>query len=313
MAKELADAQVFITGATGYIGALLAKRLLAEGCQVHILVRSTSKTNLLDPIIDNLIVHVFDGSYESVCQAIQKAKPDLVFHLASFASVTIEASDIEHMIDSNVLLGTFLSEAMGHYGVENIINTSSYSQHYGQQSYLPNSLYAATKQAFEDILLYYSKFHNVNVINLVLFDNFGPNDPRNKIMNLINRAMREGYVLPMSPGEQLLDLLYIDNVIDAFIVAASYLVEGRGKGFERYAVSSGKPIKLKDLVQLVGQTAGKKISVGWGDLEYRPGEIMIPWSKGEILPGWKPRISLVEGILLFLQDNDDKRWEGENG
>ncbi|MFP7298718.1 NAD-dependent epimerase/dehydratase family protein [Neobacillus niacini] len=314
MDKKLANLRVFVTGATGYIGSFLAKRLLEEGCTVHILVRNTSNLKLINPIIDNLFVHVYDGSYESIDRAIQKARPDLVFHLSSFASITIQTSDIENMISSNILLGTFLAEAMSKHRVTKIINTSSYSQHYNQQEYLPNSLYAATKQAFEDILLYYAHFHSFNVINLVLFDNFGPNDPRNKIMNLLFRALKNGNVLSMSPGEQFLDLLYIDNVIDAYMIAASRLMDGKGKNVERFAVRSSKPIQLKELVQLIEKISDKKISVRWGDLEYRPGEIMIPWSKGEILPGWSPSISLEQGISLYLQDdskNQQRKEEGE--
>src|SRR5690606_40584249 len=73
--------------------------------------------------------------------------------------------------------------------VKYLINTSSYSQHVNQEHYNPNSLYAATKQAYEDILRFYST--KLNIINLVLFDNFGPNDPRPKIMNLLYKSLVE--------------------------------------------------------------------------------------------------------------------------
>lgn len=300
---SLKNAKVFVTGGTGYIGSCLVKRLVSEGCMVHILTRPSSSTRPLASVMDSIRVHVSDGSYESIELAIASANPDLVFHLSSFASITYQTRDIENMITSNILFGTHLAEAMAKNSVTNLVNTSSYSQHYDQEDYHPNSLYAATKQAFEDILLYYSKSSQMQVVNLVLYDNFGPHDPRPKIMNLLERARMEGNVLSMSPGEQFLDLIYINNVLDAYVVAGERLLAGKVQGMERYSVSSGRHIQLKELVQLYEQIAGGKIEVNWGQLNYRPGEIMVPWTKGIPLPGWKPSISLEQGIRMFVEEN----------
>ncbi|MCA1322109.1 NAD(P)-dependent oxidoreductase [Bacillus tianshenii] len=300
---SLKNAKVFVTGGTGYIGSCLVKRLVTEGCKVHVLTRPSSSTRALSSVMDSIQVHVSDGSYESIERAISSANSDLVFHLSSFASITYQSKDIENMITSNILIGTHLAEAMAKNGVTNLVNTSSYSQHYNQEDYHPNSLYAATKQAFEDILLYYSKASQMQVVNLVLYDNFGPHDPRPKIMNLLERARTDGKALSMSPGEQFLDLLYIDNVVDAYVVAGERLLAGSVQGMERFAVSSGRNIQLKELVSLYEQIAGGKIKVNWGQLNYRPGEIMVPWTKGISLPGWKPSISLEQGIRMFVEEN----------
>lgn len=270
---------------------------------VHVLVRLSSNTLPLASVMDSIHVHVSDGSYESIDRAMATANPDIVFHLSSLASITYQTKDIENMITSNILFGTHLAEAMSKNRVKHLVNTSSYSQHFNQEDYHPNSLYAATKQAFEDILLYYSKTSQLQVVNLVLYDNFGPHDPRPKIMNLLERARTEGKTLSMSAGEQCLDLMYIDNVLDAYVVAGERLLGGKVHGMERFSVSSGRHIQLRELVKLYEQIAGGKIEVKWGQLDYRPGEIMIPWTKGIPLPGWKPRISLEQGMRMFVKEN----------
>ncbi len=304
---NLKGVRVFVTGATGYIGSSLTKRLVKEGSSVHVLVRSASNKHGLREVIDQITEHVYDGTYQSIDQAIRDSKPEIVIHLSSFASISYETKDVPAMLESNIVFGTYLAEAMANHKVTNLLNTGSFAQHFQQEDYYPNSLYAATKQAYEDVLLYYTKHSILNSITLVLFDNFGPNDPRPKIMNLLYRSMKDGTTLLMSPGEQWMDLLYIDDVIEAYIQAASLLMENKVLGSLRYAVGSEKLIQLNKLVLLMEQLSGEKIRVKWGARDYRSGEIMIPWRKGVPLPGWKQSIPLEQAIDRFIKENDQYR------
>ncbi|WP_078555141.1 NAD-dependent epimerase/dehydratase family protein [Bacillus alkalicellulosilyticus] len=292
---------VFLTGATGYIGSQLTKRLVTEGHEVHILTRPLSSLSMLHEVEKHISVHCYDGTYQSIENAISSVRPDIVFHLAAYAKLTYEPSEIEGLIKSNILLGTHLVEAMTKNKVTNLVNTSSFSQHYQQEVYLPNSLYAATKQAFEDILRYYTTFANLKVVSLTLFDNYGPDDPRPKLMNLLYKAAINQTELKMSPGEQLLDLLYIDDVINAYVIAGNRLLEERNLSvFEKFQVRSNRPLKLKQIVQLFEEISAFKLLIHWGGINYREGEIMIPWQGEEILPNWKPYFSLKEGLKRFL-------------
>lgn len=305
---NLKGAVILVTGATGYIGSHVTRRLVKEGCTVHVIVRQTSDRTQLKEAREKIAEHLYDGTYESIERAISTALPDIVIHLSAFATITYQSNDIEKMIVSNILLGTFLAEAMANHQVYRFINTSSYSQHVNHESYQPNSLYAATKQAFEDILQYYSRSSLMNILSLVLFDNFGPDDPRPKIMNLLYRTMTDGKRLVMSPGEQQLDLLYINDVVNAYVVAATRLMNvGPSPCHERFAISCGQRIKLKDLVRLFEQISECPLEVEWGGIDYRPGEIMTPWNQGNILPGWSPSISVEEGIRLFISENQRKK------
>lgn len=301
---KLKNIRVFITGATGYIGSRLTSRLVKEGSIVHVLIRPTSNKQGLKDVLNDIEEHVYDGTYESIDRAICLSRPDIVFHLSSFASIRYQTEDVPSMLESNIILGTFLAEAMSKYGMNRLVNTSSFSQHVGQERYNPNSLYAATKQAYEDLLLYYSNYSFLNTVTLVLFDNYGPRDPRPKLMNLIYRALVEKTTLLLSPGEQFMDLLYIDDVINAYLVASAHLLDDNVRGYERYSVGSKKRIQLMKLIPLVEKISEKKIRVKWGALDYRPGEIMVPWQNGSPLPGWEQSISLEQGIEMFLKENN---------
>ncbi len=296
---------VLITGATGFIGSNLTKQLLKNGSEVHIIKRPHSKLTMLNAVQHSINIHTYDSSTESVFNILNVAKPDIVLHLASLATVTYEPKDILPMIQSNVLFGTQLVEAMIANKIYNFINTGTYSQHYENKEYSPQSLYAATKQAFDDILIYYSETTPLKIITLKLFDSYGPCDPRQKIIPLLLKTFIEKTHLSMSPGEQLIDLVYIDDIVNAYLVAIERLLHGCYEKKEEFAVSSERPIRLKDLVTVFESVTNSNLQIKWGGRSYRIREGMIPWNKGTHLPGWKPVVPIQEGIRRLLEIEGD--------
>jgi len=286
----------FVTGATGFIGSHLVKRLNEAKWDVHIIKRTNSNVDTLKPIKNKVHFHLYDGTVQSLLKAMSDVRPDTVFHLASFFTAEHEANQINNLIQSNIQFSTHLLEAMTVNNVRMLVNTGTSWQHYQNQSYSPVCLYAATKQAFEAILKYYSEVNSVNSITLKLFDTYGPNDTRRKLFNLLDEHSRTGKVLAMSGGEQLIDLVYIEDVIDAYLCAANLLKKNNINHEMSYCVTSGSPIKLKELVQRYCQLLDKTININWGVLPYRRREVMIPWASGTILPGWSSKVSLDEGI-----------------
>jgi nucleoside-diphosphate-sugar epimerase len=287
---------VFVTGATGFIGSHLVKRLNEVKWDVHIIKRTNSNLDTLGPIKNKVHFHTYDGTVQSLLKAMSDVRPDTVFHLASFFTAEHEAKQINDLIQSNIQFSTHLLEAMTVNNVRMLVNTGTSWQHYQNQSYSPVCLYAATKQAFEAILKYYSEVNSVNAITLKLFDTYGPNDTRKKLFNLLDEHSRSGKVLAMSGGDQLIDLVYIDDVIDAYLCAANLLKKNNINHEMSYCVTSGSPIKLKEIVQRYCQLLDKTINIKWGVLPYRHREVMIPWSSGTILPGWSSKVSLDEGF-----------------
>lgn len=291
---------VLVTGATGFIGSHVARRFVEKGWSVHILVRHQSKLAPIHTIEKSVTVHEHDGTMEGLFDIVKASRPDIVVHLAAFSFVHYEPKDIEPMIQSNVLFGTHLAEAMVANGVNHLITTGTYSQHYENKPYSPSCLYAATKKAFSDILTYYTEATPLQVITLELFDNFGPNDPRSKIMNLLHKSAKEQKPLAMSPGEQLIDILYIDDVVDVYEMTVERFASGLAGKNEVYAVSSERPLRLKDVVKIYEKVSGQKLKIEWGARPYREKEAMVLWNQGKLLPGWKAKTSLEEGIRKFI-------------
>lgn len=285
-----------VTGATGFVGSHLAKRLINEGWDTHIIVRQQSKLDIISEIKGKLTIHIYDGTTEGMLDILSKSNPMVVFHLASLFLVQHQSNDIESLINSNILFGAQLVEAMVKKEIYNLVNTGTSWQHHNNADYHPVNLYAATKQAFEAILKFYLETTPLRAITLKLFDTYGHNDPRPKLFNLLKKVAEENKPLAMSPGEQLIDIVYIDDVVDAFIIAAERLLNEKTKHYENFAVSSGSPITLKELVKIYEDVIGKKLPIEWGERPYRAREVMVPWNRGKRLDGWKAKVNLKEGI-----------------
>ena len=102
----------------------------------------------------------------------------------------------------------------------------------------------------------------------------------------------------MSPGEQLIDLIYITDIIAGFTQLAELLASDTELAGE-YVLTSGRQIPLKELAQLFCKVSGRKLNIDWGGRPYRDREVMVPW-KGMPVPGWESKVKVEEGIKLFL-------------
>jgi nucleoside-diphosphate-sugar epimerase len=294
--------RVLLTGGAGFVGSNLARVCLREGWQVGVLYLPDAGLSMIRDILPKIQAYPIDGTTASIFKAVEDFKPNLVFHLASIFLAKHTPADIPALIQANVTFGTQVLDAMSESGAAYMVNTGTSWQHFEDAGYNPVNLYAATKQAFDDILGFYVQSGHIKAITLKLFDTYGPGDPRPKLFHLFEKTAREGSRLEMSPGEQWLDIVYIDDVVNAFILAAKRLFNGEVKQHESYAVSSGHPIRLRDLAERYQETTGQKLDIVWGGRPYREREVMRPWSKGAPLPGWQPRISLENGIRKRMRE-----------
>ncbi len=296
-----------ITGASGFVGSHLAHYLIKNGWMVHAIVRKTSNINYLRTS-DQLRTHVHDGRTEHLINILKIFKPNIVFHLAAQSLAEHDSEQIETLIESNILFGTQLLEAMSKNGIKYFINTGSYWQHFETNKYNPVNLYAATKQAFEAIIQFYTECNGIHAVTLKLFDTYGPEDPRNRLFNLFDSAAKSGEVLNISPGAQKIDLVYIDDVVGAYVIAAQLILSGK-KLDESYGVSSGRQISLKEVAKIYQKITKKNIKINFGGKSYRQREVMVPW-KAKRLPGWKPLTDLETGIAkLIVEPNEAEPFQ----
>jgi nucleoside-diphosphate-sugar epimerase len=290
-----------VTGASGFIGGHLVKELIRSGWSVHALGRPTARFHQLESSVGaGLVAHVDPGDAGELVRIVDSIRPSVCFHLASHFVVQHQISDVPLLVDSNIAFPIRLANALAAVGDVTLVNVGTAWQHRESRPYGPVNLYAATKQAFEDILVYYAESRQMQVVNLKLFDTFGPGDPRPKLFNLLLTAARQGTELELSPGYQLIDLVHVSDVVSA-LLAGHRAAGDKATGF---GVSSGQPVSLRRLVEIFEEETGLPIRAKWGIRPYRSAEMFEPWDAGPPPPGWSPRIELACGIREVLKAFD---------
>ena len=286
--------RVLITGITGYIGSHLA-RVLLPNWEVFGLVRHPLRTEYIADIQDRLHLVTTDGSYTSVEAAVREVRPDLTYHLAAYYTGAHGPEVTPALISSNVTFGAYLLEAMSACGCSALVYASTVMAHYGGAAYRPLNLYAATKQAFSDLLAYYTDAGLVRAVTLVLSDTYGPDDQRPKILNLIKQAAQTGTRIALSSGGQDYDVVHIDDVSSAFCLAGEGLLKSEFCG-EVFQVVPERPLTLRQTVEKLCRVNGWSLNADWGERPPAEREIRKAIRLYPPVPGWTPAVSLDEGL-----------------
>lgn len=288
-----------ITGATGYIGSNLLRYLLEQNWELYIIAQPEFGYSNIEDVKDQIHIVEYDKDINTLIDFFKLAKPDVVFHLAAAVINDYKPEQISVLIESNILFGTQVLEAMKHSETRMFINTGTYWQNYNSEGYNPVDLYAATKEAFDKIIQYYVDAYRFRCISLRLFDIYGENDNRPKLLNLLYNVAKGGGSINISPGGQLLDMIHISDVCRAYLKAYDLLVEKTDVAFNIYSVSSGKLRTLKDIILLFEKEIDLQLNINLGARPYKNREVMRPFQVYDTLPNWSPLIDIETGFSKF--------------
>jgi nucleoside-diphosphate-sugar epimerase len=276
--------RLLVTGATGFIGSHLIPLLLREKFQVAIIKRKQTRYE------NNNVVIIDSDSYESINSGIQDFKPDIVIHLAALYLNKHTPAQIAELIDSNITFGTYILEAMAENNVSKFINIGTQAQHFGNKQYCPVNLYAATKEAFKDILAFYQD-KGIQHKTIELFDTYGEGDTRKKIMELLINACRNKEPLDLTPGGQFIDLSSVDDICEflaAHIKKQDFFDNGT-------IALSGTVLKLRDLGAMIESLFNAPGILRWGAKQYRENEMLNP-------PEYYPKVQLkADSLQDYIQ------------
>lgn len=285
-----------VSGATGYVGRALVKSLVAQGLEVHCPVRPSSDVSRLPR--EGVAIHTLHDGFAELDGAFGTGDVETVFHLATHQPADASPGEVARVLEANVEYGTQLLEAARRAGVRRIVNTSSNWQYGAGGAIRPNSLYAATKAAFQQLLGFYCGEHGFRALSLVLYDVYGPADERPKFIPELVRLAGKGADLDMTEGRQRISLVHVDDVIAAYLRARSLILE-LPEGEHRVHFLPGQVLELRAWVERILAALPEPPTIGWGKLPYRDNQIMEPWV-GPVLPGWEPKVPIEDGIRGML-------------
>lgn len=302
-----------VTGANGFIGSSLVRRLTAEGVAVYAMVRADSDHSRLESTPGIKVIQVQSFELTELQKSLTGVSAEVVFNLASYG-VNPQDRDPEAMIEGNVNLVARLLLATADWPLKRFVHTGSCSEYGGNPSpntfisedwpLQPTSLYGAAKAAS---VIYGSALAlqlRTPFVTLRLFGVYGFGEgPHRLIPYLIDRVNR-GQFVDLTPGEQVRDLLYIDDVADAFITAT------QSDNLDSYAVynlCSSQPVQIRDVAEAVADAMNAPRNLlQFGERPYRADEAM--WIVGDNrrfkdATQWQPQIYLTDGIRRMIDSN----------
>jgi len=298
--------RVILTGSTGFIGANLARRLLGDGHEVHLLVRPAENRWRLTSIVDDVQLHtVALQEQERLGAIVAEIDPEWVFHLAAYGSYSSQR-DVQTIVSTNYNGAVNLVEACLRTGFEAFVNAGSsseygYMDHAPRESELaePNSHYAATKAAATLYCRFTAHQQQRRLATLRLYSVFGPwEEPTRLLPTLILCALR-GELPPLVSPTIARDFVYVDDVVDAFISAAKAPLDDPGAVFN---VGTGIQTTLYQLVEIVRERFRIDVDPKWGSMPDRHWDTDVWVSDPTSIQaqvGWKPAYELGDGLQHF--------------
>ncbi|MBX3409382.1 MAG: NAD-dependent epimerase/dehydratase family protein [Phycisphaeraceae bacterium] len=278
-------ARALVTGARGYIGSRLCALLTSRGVRVHALAR----TPLPIPHCES-VYSIDENLFDAATAAVAACEPTAIYHLAAAGMRPGETDD--EIIQANITLGAALLSAAGQMPERPVfVGAASYWQYPPHED--PPNLYTASKAAFVELMRSYAR--TVACASLVLFDVYGPKDPRPKLIPAMLNAAHTGTPLLATPGEQVLDWSFVDDAAEAFL-AASAALAGECRGLRVWAASSEFRHTPRHAAAVLEGILARPVPVRWGARAYPPGQIMTPIDTLPRVPGWSARIDLREGL-----------------
>lgn len=294
---------ILLTGATGFVGTRLLPMLLARGHAVIAAVRSVGDSRLVAKEQVGRLRYIEWGrgaaEFEAaLARACMGTRLDSVINLVGYATVDHTAADVDALIEANFAAGVRAVDCAVRHGARTFIQAGSFWENgAGAACDMPNCLYASLKTALSVVLRHYiAQGRLESVLHLKLFDIYGESDPRGRLLALLVQAQRTGVTVRLSAGTQKIDLVHVDDVVAAFLLAEEQAATGGLSGHHEYSVNTRASRSVREVVALVEMVTERPVPVAWGARPARTVDTETPWSGGDWLPGWVPTVPLVEGI-----------------
>lgn len=289
------------------MGANLARRLLARGHEVHLLLRPSHRPWRLEGIRDQVTVHSADlGDAAQVEAAVMAAEPGKVFHLAAYGAYSHQ-QELAEITRVNFLGAVHLLQACRRAGVAVMVNAGSSSE-YGYADHAPsederlepNSYYAVTKAAATHACRLEAG-GGLRAPTLRLYSVYGPwEEPSRFIPTLIRHGLA-GTLPPLVNPDVARDFVHVDDVVDAMLLAAGL---ENGQVAPIYNLGTGKMVTIAQAVDLARDLMGIKAQPVWGSMADRRWDTDV-WvsdpslAKAEL--SWQPGHDFASGLAATVQ------------
>jgi len=302
-------ARVLITGATGFIGSHVARRLLRKGFDVHILCRPRANFERLRDIRRRLRVHTASLSdRKGLRRTVSAIAPKYVVHLAAATMRAGMAADLEDIVLTNTIGTLNLLDACDAVDYAGFVNTGD-ALEYGSKRRPAKESDACRPTTFDGrakaVATLYARYaafaRDRPILTLRLFSVFGPDDHPTRLVPQVIAAALANDTLRLSHPAVARDFLYVDDVAALFESALHASTRLRGEVLNG---GSGRSITLKELADGVRSLTKSRSEACWGAYPlaaHDRGCWTADVTKLHALLPWRPRFTFEEGLRLTIR------------
>lgn len=307
---DLTKERILVTGAGGFVGASLVRRLLGQGVRPHVILRANTNIWRIADIKNKMSVHEGDiTDAVSIQRIIEDVRPTIIYHLAAHGAYPTQ-TDAGRIMTVNVMGTLHLLKALEKVEYKLFVNTGSSSE-YGFKDkpmretdvLVPNSFYAAAKAA-QTLLCQYTALRQTqggaasqkkNIVTLRLFAVYGPYEEPARLVPTIIRSCLQGKDLTMVRPQIARDFIFVDDVVDAYLNAEALMKHGG----EIFNIGAGVEVTLKQITGALLNLTGALVRVHWGAMPDRIWDSPT-WvgdvGKAKALLGFTARTPLEQGL-----------------
>lgn len=314
-AHALAGRRTLVTGAGGFIGSHLVEALLRTGARVRAFVRYESRggagwLDQLDPAVRGEVELARGDVRDASTVTAAVAGTDVVFHLAALVAIPWSYRSPDAYVSTNVVGTMHVLEACRRYDVGRIVHVST-SEVYGTAQYVPiderhplrpQSPYAASKSAADQLMLAYHLTFETPAVVVRPFNTYGPRQSLRAVVPTIAAQLIAGTPVRLGSVDPTRDLTFVSDTVDALVRA------GHTPGIDGRTIQlgTGREVRIGDLAEMLSRIAGVPLQLVHDPERVRPpssevDRLVADNTLARELLGWRPLVGLEDGLAATVR------------
>lgn len=308
---KLEHKHILVTGATGFVGSHLVKKLVSLGNTVYSLsISSNPQSYFYQQRLNerSVVINLDICDFEKVKDIVSKCSIDLIFHLAAQPLVDVAYANPRRTLESNIMGTVNILEAARLFGTKGVIVASSdkaYGKH-GKKKYTEwaplqgDHPYEVSKSSADLIAHTYAKTYGLPIVTSRFGNIYGPGDLNFSriIPGIMESYIRKQTLELRSDGTMVRDYLHVEDVVDGYLQLAQQIENVKGEAFN---FGSDETLSVLEVIAVIEKALNKKISYTIknevkNEIPYQS----LDYSKVKKMVGWEPKQNITKSAKHIL-------------